>query len=48
MSVTDLLIRLLAPRGCVSGAQMVNIQELCRKDDGTYDYDMIDGYDEMG
>ncbi|RDA89254.1 hypothetical protein CP532_0533 [Ophiocordyceps camponoti-leonardi (nom. inval.)] len=33
--------------GCVSGAQMVAVQELCDKGDGTYDFDAIDGYDEL-
>ncbi|RDA91179.1 hypothetical protein CP533_4843 [Ophiocordyceps camponoti-saundersi (nom. inval.)] len=33
--------------GCVSGAQMVAVQELCDKGDGSYDFDAIDGYDEL-
>lgn len=46
--VIHLLTRLDTTRGCVSGAQLVNIQDLCRKDDDSYDFDMIDGYDELG
>jgi serine/threonine-protein kinase ATR len=33
--------------GCVSGAQMLNLHEFCDKGDGTFDFDLIDGYDEM-
>ncbi|PFH56084.1 hypothetical protein XA68_17079 [Ophiocordyceps unilateralis] len=33
--------------GCVSGAQMVAVQELCDSGDGKYDFDAIDGYDEL-
>ncbi|KAH6604196.1 hypothetical protein Trco_007642 [Trichoderma cornu-damae] len=33
--------------GCVSGAQIAGLQELCGGDAGNYDYDAIDGYDEL-
>lgn len=33
-------------RGCVSGKQLENLREEIRKDD-SYDFDMIDGYDEI-
>lgn len=35
-------------RGCVSGAQIENLREAIRTGDDEYDFDMIDGYDEMG
>lgn len=34
--------------GCVSGAQLVAVQELCESGDGKYDFEAIDGYDELG
>lgn len=34
-------------RGCVSGSQLVNLQEACDQGDGKYDFDSIDGYDEL-
>ncbi|KUI57649.1 hypothetical protein VP1G_04967 [Cytospora mali] len=34
--------------GCVSGAQIENLREAIRKGDDEYDFDMIDGYDELG
>ncbi|GKT92497.1 protein kinase Rad3 [Colletotrichum tofieldiae] len=34
--------------GCVSGEQMAHVKELCEKEDGTFDFDAFDGYDEMG
>jgi serine/threonine-protein kinase ATR len=34
-------------RGCVSGAQIGTLRELCDMGDGEYDYNIIDGYDEM-
>ena len=33
-------------RGCVSGSQLLNLREECEKGDD-YDFDMIDGYDEL-
>ncbi|PHH59165.1 hypothetical protein CDD82_2535 [Ophiocordyceps australis] len=33
--------------GCVSGAQLVSVQEVCDKGDGEYDFDIIEGYDEL-
>ncbi|PHH88273.1 hypothetical protein CDD83_7757 [Cordyceps sp. RAO-2017] len=33
--------------GCVSGSQLVNLQEACSQGDETYDFDAIDGYDEL-
>ncbi|KAK6224861.1 hypothetical protein QIS74_03188 [Colletotrichum tabaci] len=33
--------------GCVSGEQMAQVRALCEKDDGTFDFDAFDGYDEM-
>ncbi|KAL2210263.1 zf-PARP-domain-containing protein [Sarocladium strictum] len=33
--------------GCVSGAQIGTLRELCDMGDGEYDYNIIDGYDEM-
>lgn len=35
------------PRGCVSGQQLGNVRELCQQGDGSFDCDMIDGYDEL-
>lgn len=40
-------IWLTLDRGCVSGQQLENIQEFIRQGDGSYDFDMIDGYDEL-
>lgn len=34
--------------GCVSGQQLQNVQGACQKANGDYDFDAIDGYDEMG
>lgn len=34
-------------RGCVSGAMIANVREAIAKPDGTYDFDAIDGYDEL-
>jgi hypothetical protein len=34
-------------RGCVSGAQLLNLQEACDDGNGNYDFDTIDGYDEL-
>ncbi|KAF5636368.1 UVSB PI-3 kinase [Fusarium tjaetaba] len=33
--------------GCVSGQQLENVRELCQQGDGTFDCDLIDGYDEL-
>lgn len=33
--------------GCVSGAQVGNLQDACDKGDGDYDFDRIDGFDEL-
>ncbi|UKZ95444.1 uncharacterized protein TrAFT101_010288 [Trichoderma asperellum] len=33
--------------GCVSGAQIAGLQELCGGDPDNYDFDAIDGYDEL-
>ncbi|TQS33002.1 hypothetical protein Golomagni_06669 [Golovinomyces magnicellulatus] len=33
--------------GCVSGAQMLGMREECDQGDGDYDFDMVDGYDEL-
>lgn len=35
-------------RGCVSGESIKNVQDNIKKDDGSYDFDMLDGYDELG
>lgn len=35
------------PRGCVSGQQLETLRDLIGKDDGDYDFDALDGYDEM-
>jgi serine/threonine-protein kinase ATR len=35
-------------RGCVSGQQLENVRELCQQPDGSFDCDLIDGYDELG
>lgn len=35
-------------RGCVSGQQIENLRDAIAKGDGEYDFDAIDGYDEMG
>lgn len=35
-------------RGCVSGAQIQGIREYTQDGSGGYDFDKIDGYDEMG
>lgn len=37
---------LFASRGCVSGKQLENLREDIRKGD-SYDFDLIDGYDEI-
>ena len=34
-------------RGCVSGAQLLSMRELCEDGGDTCDFDMIDGYDEL-
>jgi serine/threonine-protein kinase ATR len=34
-------------RGCVSGAQLQGVRDLAERD-GKFDFDMIDGYDELG
>lgn len=34
-------------RGCVSGAQIENFREIIKTSEGKYDFDMIDGFDEM-
>ncbi|KAK2697032.1 hypothetical protein QWA68_005262 [Fusarium oxysporum] len=34
--------------GCVSGQQLENVRELCQQGDGSFDCDLIDGYDELG
>ncbi|KUI73385.1 hypothetical protein VM1G_08936 [Cytospora mali] len=34
--------------GCISGAQIENLREAIGKGDDEYDFDMIDGYDELG
>jgi hypothetical protein len=31
----------------VSGAQIGTLRDLCKMDDDEYDYNIIDGYDEM-
>ncbi|KAL6871835.1 hypothetical protein J3F83DRAFT_616328 [Trichoderma novae-zelandiae] len=33
--------------GCVSGSQLVNLQEACGGDPDNYDFDAIDGFDEL-
>ncbi|KAF5567630.1 UVSB PI-3 kinase [Fusarium napiforme] len=33
--------------GCVSGQQLENVRELCQQGDGSFDCDLIDGYDEL-
>ncbi|PTB61530.1 zf-PARP-domain-containing protein, partial [Trichoderma citrinoviride] len=33
--------------GCVSGSQLVNLQEACGNDPDNYDFDAIDGFDEL-
>lgn len=35
-------------RGCVSGSQMTKLREACEQDGDKYDFDVIDGYDELG
>ena len=35
-------------RGCVSGKQIEGLREGLDNDDGTYDFDRLDGYDELG
>lgn len=34
-------------RGCVSGSQLVNLQEACGGDPDDLDFDAIDGFDEL-
>lgn len=34
--------------GCVSGQQLQKVAETATKADGSFDFDAIDGYDEMG
>jgi len=34
-------------RGCVSGHTIVNLQEKIKGDDGEYQWDMIDGYEDL-
>ncbi|KJZ74838.1 hypothetical protein HIM_05747 [Hirsutella minnesotensis 3608] len=34
--------------GCVSGAQLLNIKEACDQGEGNFDFDLIDGFDELG
>lgn len=34
-------------RGCVSGHTIVNLREKIKDDKGEYQWDMIDGYDEL-
>ena len=34
-------------RGCVSGAQLLSMRELCEDGGDECDFDMIDGYDEL-
>lgn len=36
-----------ARRGCVSGAMIANVRDATGQPDGTYDWDLIDGYDEL-
>lgn len=38
---------LSACRGCVSGKQLENLRDDIRQGD-SYDFDLIDGYDEIG
>lgn len=38
---------LFSSRGCVSGKQLENLREDIRNGD-SYDFDLIDGYDEIG
>lgn len=38
---------LVLVRGCVSGAQIQHMQDKIRQADGSYNWDMIDGYDEL-
>ncbi|RGP60551.1 putative uvsb pi-3 kinase [Fusarium longipes] len=33
--------------GCVSGQQLENVREICQQSDGSFDCDMIDGYEEL-
>lgn len=33
--------------GCVSGSQLQNLRDECDKGDGDWDFDVIDGYDEL-
>lgn len=40
-------LSLPACRGCVSGKQLENLRDDIRDGD-SYDFDMIDGYDEIG
>lgn len=42
------LTKLPYRRGCVSGAQLLHLREACDTGDGKYDFDAIDGYDELG
>jgi hypothetical protein len=35
-------------RGCVSGAMIAGVREMCDKGDETYDFDAVDGFDELG
>ena len=37
----------LFPRGCVSGAQVQNMRDAIGDGAGSYDWDRIDGYDEL-
>ena len=39
-------LRFPARRGCVSGKQLENLRDDIRQGD-SYDFDMIDGYDEI-
>jgi hypothetical protein len=45
--IINLLTTMANSRGCVSGAQIGTLRELCDNGDGEYDYNVIDGYDEM-
>lgn len=34
-------------RGCVSGAQIDTLREICDQGDGEFEFEGIDGFDEM-
>lgn len=42
-----MLTRAPHQRGCVSGSQLQNLKDECDKGGGNFDFDAIDGYEEI-